>query len=73
MYTKLTVATGPKKVVKEFFIKNPTTEALAIKLYEEHGQYASSWLELKDSTRERYREMARGERPLPRVYEDTIE
>ena len=57
----------------ENFVKDPSVETCAKMLYEEHGQHASSWLELKEKTRERYREMARGERPMPKVFEQRID
>lgn len=51
--------------IKQYKIKDtPGVELLAITLYNEHGEYAASWFEVSEDTRNRYRKIARGESPL---------
>ena len=51
--------------LKQYKVKEtPGVELLAITLYNEHGEYASSWFEVSEETRARYRKMAKGEIPL---------
>lgn len=48
----------------KYFVKNPTIEALAIELFNQDGVYGGSWLQVSESTRNEYREMAAGKKPI---------
>jgi hypothetical protein len=58
-------------MAKPFRVKNPSIESLAIQLFNEDGQYGAGWLEVSDTTRDRYRDMATGERDLPNNIKNT--
>jgi hypothetical protein len=49
---------------KSYYVKDATVEMLAIELFREEGAYGSSWQQLAESTRNEYREMARGNKPF---------
>jgi len=52
------------KVIKQYKIKEPTIELLAIELFNQDAEYGCGWMELSEDTRNRYREMAAGRKPI---------
>lgn len=50
---------------KSYFIKgDPAYELLAIQLFNDSGEYASGWSEVSETTRNVFRKIARGDKPL---------
>lgn len=59
------------RIVKEYKIKEPTIELLAIELFNQDGQYGASWMQISEETRNKYRNMAAGNKPIQQKRLDT--
>lgn len=49
---------------KEYFIKNPTIETLAIELFNQEAIYGAGWHQVSEQTRNDYRDKAAGKKPF---------